>query len=276
MIPQRWLAKIEDATGARSIILPTARYEYQPEQGLVNSYVALAGVNYQYDQLRGAPSVKDNGQERVRFLLVGEADGTDVSADSLRAIAGWGRVKMWTHGSGGKRWAWGRYATMPSMGFTVGDASITLGVSLQLDRLSDWYSEVPVASVHTGLTNPQTFEIINDGNELVHNAIVIVKGTFSSLLITNNSSLIPGTATAYKLQSSRVGTLSSHWLKFDCGENTVSFSTDSGATWTDDSADYIRQAEQVSMMIFVTGPNSITIAGAAGATIEIDLSGAWY
>jgi hypothetical protein len=102
----------------------------------------------------------------------------------------------------------------------------------------------------------------------VRNAIITVKGPFSGLVITN-------TTNGYALASSSVGAASSDWLRFDAGRNTVEFSSDSGATWADDSANFIRTADQVGLMVLDPGANSFDIAGANGADVVFDFAEAW-
>ena len=94
----------------------------------------------------------------------------------------------------------------------------------------------------------------------VKNAIITVKGPFSGLVITN-------TTNGYKLQSSTVGAGASDWLRFDSGRNTVEVSADSGATWADDQANFVRATDQVGLMVLDPGDNSFDVAGANGGTV---------
>ena len=105
----------------------------------------------------------------------------------------------------------------------------------------------------------------------VRNAIITVKGTFGggpNLKITN-------TTTGYVLETIQYGTSSSNWLRFDAGANTIQFSQDSGATWTDDALNFVRAAGQVGLMVMAPGDNSITIVNANGADIVFDFAEAW-
>jgi hypothetical protein len=97
----------------------------------------------------------------------------------------------------------------------------------------------------------------------VKNAVITVKGPFDGLVITN-------TTTGYVLQSSRVATLSSEWLRFDAGRNTVEFSDDSGATWTDDQVNFVRADGQVGLMVIDPGANSIDVEGANGGNVVFE------
>ena len=256
-------------------VFPTHRYEYQQEQPLLASSVALAGANYAFDQLGGAAAVKGNGVEVVRFLDVGAASGINADVDAFKAMQSYGRGRIWTQvaPASGQRWAWARLAAMPSLSFTVEDASVVQPVFVTFERSSDWYGDpIGAAGLFTLSSNPQTITVTNPGTAPVNNAIITVKGTFNGdfagLVITN-------TTTGYVLTSGRVGSASSHWLRFDAGANTVRFSSNSGATWTDDWANFTRTGGQVGLMVMAPGANSITIKDANGADVVFDLAGAW-
>jgi hypothetical protein len=52
-------------------------------------------------------------------------------------------------------------------------------------------------------------------------------------------------------------------------------STDSGGTWVDDTANYIRQDGQVRLMIFPSGVNSLVVTGVTG-DIEVEFTDSWH
>jgi len=252
-------------------VFPTHRYEYQQEQPLLYSMVPLTGANYGFDQMGGGAAIKANGVEVVRFLDVGAASGINADVDRFKAMQTYGRGRIWTQvaPASGLRWAWARLAAMPSLSFTVEDASVVQPVFVTFERFSDWYGDpIGAAGEFTLGSNPQTITVTNPGSTPVKNAIITVKNTFNGLVITN-------TTTGYVLASSRVGAASSDWLRFDAGRNTVQFSSNSGATWADGSANFIRAADQVGLMVMAPGPNSVTIAGANGAAIVFDFAEAW-
>lgn len=270
MSPLRWLSHFENATGTVSVIFPTHRYEWEPSQPLLQSSMQPTGANYSYDQMEGGAAIKGNGMERVRFLDVGDAEDLDDDFDRFKGMMAWGRGKAWTTGASGNRWAWARLSEMPSLSFTV-DNVRHVPVLLLFERFSDWYDAEPIgeAGEFTLDADPDTISVTNPGNADVYNSIVTVKGPFEGLVITNST-------TGYVIESSRVATLSSEWLRFDAGRNTVEFSDDSGATWVDDSANVVRHDAQVALMVMAPGANSVRIDGADTAEVVFDLHGAWH
>jgi len=145
-------------------VFPTHRYEYQQEQPLLASTVQLTGASYGFDQLGGAPSIKGNGVEQVRFLDVGAASGINADIDSFKAMQTYGRGRIWTQTAPGSglRWAWARLAAMPSLSFTVDDASVVAPVFVTFDRFSDWYGDpIGAAGEFTLSSDPQTIVVTN-------------------------------------------------------------------------------------------------------------------
>lgn len=98
---------------------------------------------------------------------------------------------------------------------------------------------------------------------VVKNAVITVKGPFTNPVITN-------TTTGYVLESTRDGVDGTDWLRFDSGRNAVEFSSDSGATWADDQANFVRAAGQVGLMQFAPGANSLTVEGANGGDVLVE------
>lgn len=272
MSPLRWLSRFEKADGSTGITFPTNRYEWESTQPLVQESVQLTGANYKYDMLEGAPAIKDNGTEIVRFYQVGDPANVDDAFDDLKAMLAWGRGKAWTTGASGNRWAWARLSEMPSLSFTV-DNVAHFPIILKFERFSDWYDENPIDEYENAAftvgSDPETVFVTNPGNAPVYNAIITVKGPFSGLVITNDD-------TGYVMESSTVGAGASDWLRFDAGRNTVEVSDDSGATWTDDQANFVRADGQVALWVHAPGANSVTIEGANGADVVFEMHGAHY
>lgn len=97
----------------------------------------------------------------------------------------------------------------------------------------------------------------------VKNAIITIKGPFSAPKITN-------TTNGYVLESSSIGAAGTDWLRFDSGRNTVEISDDSGATWTDDQANFVRSPGQVGLMVIAPGANSLDVEGANGGDVVVE------
>lgn len=270
MSPLRYFSRFEKADGSASVTFPTHRYEWEQSQNLIGSTIQLTGAHYLYDQLEGAPAIKANGIERVRFMSSGLPSEMDDEIDEIKTIMSWGRGKAWSTGASGERWAWMRLTSAPQLSFTVENVS-TFPVILEFERFSDWYDEEPIGeyegAIFTVGTDPETVSVINPGNAPVYNAAITVKGPFSGLVITNDD-------TGYVLETSSVGAGASDWWRADAGRNVVEISDDSGATWTDDQANFVMAPGQVALMVMQAGANSLTIEGANGADVVVEMSGA--
>jgi hypothetical protein len=157
--PLRYLSRFENAAGTQSVTFPTHRYEWEQSQPLLQSSVQLTGAPYMYDQLEGAPALKGNGFERVRFLDVGDAPDIDDDFDRFKAMGTWGRGKVFTTGTSGERWAWARLSEMPSLSFTV-DNVRHVPILLLFERFSDWYG-VAGGGVFSIGSDPETIVVNN-------------------------------------------------------------------------------------------------------------------
>lgn len=280
----RYLSRAESPDATISVTFPRFRGEYEQEQPLIRSSSPLTGQDYSFDQMGEARSLKANGIERVRFLLVDQsATGIDAAIDELKALASLGRVKIFTTGAGdehegdGARWAWARLEMMPTLSLGVRDRQ-SAPVSLSFDRFSDWFSVDPIGPLGEFeiAADPETVEVANPGNAPIYNAIVTVKGAFAGLSISNETALVPGTESPYVLETDSLGAGAADWIRFDAGRNVVEISSDSGATWADDSGNFVRADGQVRLIVFAPGANELTIAGAAGCEIVVEMYGAWH
>lgn len=248
-------------------VFPTYRYEYEQSQALRQSTVQLTGASYDYDQLEGAAALKANGVERVRFLDVGDPDDMNADIDAFKALASYGRGRIWTQTApgSGQRWAWARLAEMPTLSFTVENRRHA-PVFLTFERSSDWYDAEPVgaAGEFAISSDPQTISVTNPGTIAVRNMIITVKDpTAQPFKLTNST-------TGYVIEHNDYGA----WFRFDTGRNTVEYSTDSGATWDDESQFFVRQDGQVGMMVLAPGANSIIVDNVNGGDVIFEFYGA--
>jgi hypothetical protein len=116
----------------------------------------------------------------------------------------------------------------------------------------------------------------NGGNANALDPVIIFKGpATANISLINNSALLPGTSTPYKIESTRVLAASTDWLKFDGRRNEVMRSTNSGATWVDDSGNAVLQAGQLRMMLFKPGANSLVVDNVSG-DIEVIFTEEWH
>jgi hypothetical protein len=249
-------------------VFPTHRYEYEQTQALRQSNVQLTGASYDYDQLEGAAAPKANGNERVRFLDVGDPDDMNADIDMWKSLPSYGRGRIWTQTAPGSglRWAWARLTEMPSLSFTVENRRHA-PVILNFERSSDWYDAEPVGGAGEFAigSDPDTISVTNPGTESVRKMVITVKDpTAQPFKLTNST-------TGYVIEHNNFGA----WFRFDTGRNTVETSTDSGATWDDDSTWFVRQDGQVGMMVLAPGANSIIVDNVNGGDVIFEFYGAY-
>lgn len=274
MAPRRYFIRFEKADGSQVAVFKSNRYEYEQQQSFQLAGMPLTGESYTFDNQGFEPSIKTNASERVKFLDVDENDALDDDIDLFKSIANWGLGKIVTKGANGiERWAWGRPTDMPALTFTV-EQIMHAPIMINFERSSDFFGVA-----HDELFNiadPQTIVVTNNGNATARDPVIILKGpATANVSIINNSALLPGTTTPYKLESTRVLAASTDWLKFDAARNEVMRSTNSGGTWTDDSGNVVLQSGQVRMMIFPPGANSLTIDNVSG-DVEVLFTEAWH
>lgn len=273
-MPTRYFSKFIRSDDSESVSWPGNRFEYEQRQDLLQADMPLVGESYSYDQAGSRAALKSNATETVRFLDVNDADIVDQDIDNFKRILDWGIGKIVTKGAdGSERWAWGRPASMPDISFTVENIR-HWPIVMTFIRSSDFYTvehdeEIDISS------NPQTVSVTVLGNAEVHDVILIVKGPATNPSITNNTALLEGTTTPYKVESTTDPASSSVWLRFNCRTNKVEKSTNSGSTWVDDSDNYVMQDGQLRLMVLKPGVNSLVVAGVTGG-IEVIWTDTWH
>lgn len=265
----RFAQRFETADGTRSFTWPTNHLEHETEQPLATSYAALTGSNYSFDQIGSDATVKDDASERVRFLLVGLPSEQEIMIDRVKEMRSFGRGKLWSKGEGGiMRWAWARMDPMPPFKISWDQIS-AIPVSISFTRNSDWFEESLTVLADTAIAaDPQVVAFNSPGNTDVYDAVVILKGPFTNPNITNPRN-------GMQMGSTTDAAVATTWLRFDAGRMTVGKSTDSGATWADDTANRVLPSTQHRMMVLKSGLNNLSVAGANGGSIYAEWYGAW-
>ncbi len=270
----RYFSRFEKADGLQSRTWPGNRFEYEQRQDLLMADMPLVGESYSYDQAGSRAALKSNAQETVRFLEVNDADLVDDEIDNFKAILDWGIGKIITKGAdGSERWAWGRPVSMPDLSFNVENVR-HFPVVMTFIRSSDFYTDEHDEEIDIS-SDPQTVSVTNEGNAEARDVVIIIKGPATAPVITNNSALLEGTTTPYKLESSTTLAGSVNWLKFDARRNEVMKSANSGSTWTDDSSNLVLQAGQLRLMVFPSGANSLVVENVTGG-IEVEFTDTWH
>lgn len=269
----RYLEKFTDSSGGVSYTFPLSQYEMEQSQPLSVPFSPVTGADYAYNQLATSYAPKGNGIEVVRFLAKSTTEAlVDTEIDNARSklyTAGKGKLYA-LDAAGTRRWAWARLMEMPQVRLAVGNI-LHQPVVLNFQRFSDWYGTTQTSVNVTLNAASQSFTVNNAGNARVFNAIFIVKGTFTDPVVTN-------TTNGYRLKSTRDGSNANHWLKFDAGVNSVSFSTDGGSSYSGDWSNFVRLSGQVGLMVLEPGDNAFTWActGAPSGTLSYSFYPAYH
>lgn len=259
---------------------PRYALEYDATQPLVGSVIDLVGADYVFDQLGDGPALKGPGTHTIRYLLIGLASAIEDEVDDMRAklFRGARGQLIVEADDGSQRQCPARINAMPDIKLATTDRQ-RAPVILVFTQFAD-FQNVDLIDEHDGAVqtivgSPDTILVTNPGNADVLNAKITLKGTFTNPTITNDSLDVPGSTTPWKFETTRDGAAASDWLEIDVGANTVRFSDDSGATWSDDSDNVVLQDGQVGLFALGPGVNSLTITGAGGADIELAFAGTW-
>lgn len=261
---------------------PRYGLEYDSSQPLISAMVDLPGADYAYDQQGDEPAVRGIGTHSVRFMLIGLAAAIEAELDTMRATLYYG-ARGWFYledSNGDQRRCYGRLSSMPDLKLGTRDRQ-RVPVILTFTQLGDFQNITPIdehdGAVQAVATDPATVLVNNPGNARILDGKITIKGPFSGLRITNNSLDVPGgdPPVAYVFETDAVGAAGTDWLEVDAGANTVRISDDSGATWTDDSANVVLQDGQVGLFAFAPGWNDLTVEGLAGGDIEFEFAGGW-
>ena len=250
---------------------PLALYDWDPApQGLSTLYAPLSGAHYDYDQLGDSLAVRRNTMETMRFLVKGtNAEIEDELVECRQKCQRIGRGKLWTLDStGARRWAYARLQSVPEFRL---DNPFVVPVAVTVDRQSDWYDDTETDQTVTMDEASEAFNVTNDGDAQVFNAVFLLKGTFINPVITN-------TTNGYVLESTRDGSAAGHWLRFDAGKRRVEFSSNGGTSYAGDYANFVRQAGQVHLMVLEAGVNAFTatFGGTPSGTLDVNFYPAYH
>ena len=261
----------ESAGGGTVFTFPVYEYAWQTDQGLYTSSVPVVGANYPYDQLGTGRPIKQAAREQLRFMVY-ETDPATVDSDMdsmLSKLLSIGQGKLYvTDRNSVKRWAYARVIAMPTVSWAAGDIFLK-SCQLEYQRPSDWYGTTGYNTDFTIDADPKSITIVNAGNERIYNAILTLKGTYSS------SWTILNTTNGYQVQCTQAGAAASDWLKIDAGQHSVKFSGDSGATYVGKYSTVTLPTTQIALVVLEPGNNAFTVTGANGSTLHVDFYAAY-
>ena len=114
-----------------------------------------------------------------------------------------------------------------------------------------------------------SFSITNSGNAPIYNAIITLAGTYTNPVIRNSTN-------GYQVESATDGSSAAHLLRFDAGRPAVEKSTNTGTSWANDYANFVRQAGQVHLMVLDPGVNNFLVTGCSSGTLELTAYPAYH
>lgn len=265
----RILTTFESSDGLTVVTFPRAEYEWESSQGLYVPAAELVGAGYVYDQLGTGAAPKKAATETLRFVVLEDDPATvDTTTDTIVARAHQiGRGKLYTTDkNGARKWAWARAVSLPSLRWSAGDI-FTRQASIEFRRQSDWYDTSLTTVIGTLNGAPDTFTVTNPGVQRIYNAILTLKGTWTSIAsISNDTS---GYAFTYENDA---GTTANDWVRFDSGSGRCFRSTDGGTTWTDADANLVLASGQAQIMRIDPGANTFTYTdgGTPSGTLTVE------
>ena len=262
--------------GSEDFDFPLAEFSFEWEQDLRTAFASQVGAHGEFDLLRDGTAVKGAGLLRLSFTAFAEHPKTvEATIDEMqKKLFNYGRGKLWTSGLDSSaaeelRWTYARAVAMPQLSWAGGDVtSKRASIGFRCDPF--WYDDTALSgSPFTLNSDPDTFEITNPGNAPIFNALLTLAGTYTNPVIRN-------TTNGYQVESTTDGSSAAHLLQFNAGTGAIRKSTDTGAAWTNDYANYVRQTGQVQLMRLEPGVNAFTVTGCSSGTLAIVGYGAFH
>jgi len=269
--PVRYLEKFESLSAAVSYTFPLKAYEWESVESLRTAFLESVGMDFAYDALRNAPAPRNISNETVRFIVTAAtAASVDTEVDTMKAkMLNIGRGKLFTiDGSSTRRWCYARVVAMPDVRVSV-PALNHVPASIQFQRMSPWFASSITSVVTDTATSPKTFTVTNPGN--VPAKWVEIRFRSDSNAGFTNPALLNST-NGYLFSSTRDSASSSSELKVDTEDLSVKFSTDNGASYTDDFANFTIGSNQGSFFQLEPGDNTIVYTDGGTADLQLEIN----
>lgn len=261
----RMLRRFENQAGTIIYNFPALNAEYESEQGLTLPDTPIIGADYGFDHLGITKGIKGYGTERVRMSIYSKCDVGDIDTefDNLKSKlyrAGLGKGFSQSY-SGNRRWAKMRLSEMPFyavMAIDQPSSAKLLGATAIFKRESDWYGEDAIIDNHLCTAVTQTYTVNNPGNAVADNLSIVLQpltaAGYTNPVVENLTNLD-------KFSTNRDSTATTSRVKLDPTIPFVGNSTTSGASYTDDFANYILPAITQRPLTFhlEPGDNSIRV-----------------
>ena len=255
----------------RSVTLPIVDYELESSQPLRSPLAAIAGADYGFRHRGLEPGLKGFGRERLRCRVLTLNNDPEEVDDDLDALAaglreiGLGILRA-VDENGDYRWCYAALASMPQVRWRAG-MIFSKNVSLDFDRLSDWFAEDEVTATVTIDETPEYFEIENTGNApatwIIFRLVAASSSGFTNPQLENLTN-------GYQWSSTTDAAAVSDELKIDGEEASVEKTADAGVSYANDFANFSLPATQYGFMRLEVGVNSFkyTDGGTPDATLE--------
>lgn len=276
MTGPRYLEKFESADAVLSYTWPNKQLQWETRQEVDAAVSRAIGANYSYSHLGYNPGIKGDAREVVRFMNVQNTPAllnTDI--DTMRGyLYRIGKGKLFTiDGSSVRRWAWAIINSMPQITFSTG-MNRRAPVIIDFSRLSDWMSATQETGSQALSSNITTFTITNDGSAATEEVVIRIRansatGYHSGIVILNQTN-------GHSITWNRAAASADDELKLDAGASTVKYSTNNGATYTDDYANVTLGSQQNAFFLLEPGANQIKVTDGGGGTPDASFEWAFY
>lgn len=269
-----WPIRFEDLAG-NGIDFPTEALEWETSQSFRTAFEEIPFADYQYDLLGTRRGPRDLATESIRFVKIGNS-GPEVFAwiQQLRGLlARVGRGRLWIRdGNGTRYWAYARPSEMPDITFGVAEIR-HVPVTLRFARFSDWYAEHASTESFTVTTSPTAGNLISSGQ--VETAKLVIRLFASAGTVVNPA--LKNQTNGTSIQILRTFSSPNQIEEIDCQNLRVRYSSDGGATWSDDWAKAVIGDTQVVPFMISPGLNVINISFDPSSTSpQLMVTFTWY
>jgi hypothetical protein len=259
----RYLARFESTDGALVVTFGLNAYRWESDQAFRLALSPAAGADWAYDPAGKGRAPLDVAVERVSYLVRAATEAAlETALAELRSrIARIGLGYLIRRDSDGtERRAFARPATMPVISRVPG-SQVAQPVVLEFRRLSHWMATTATTGSTTVTSTPHTWTISNPG-DLPCDAVVFRLRSNSAGPTTDPK--LENLTNGYWWATTRDLTHAYHEIRIDTGRWAVEWSTNDGASYSNDWALASIGATQVGIMRLEPGSNSMRATVASG------------
>jgi hypothetical protein len=271
----RYLEKFTSIDGLTSYTFPLGAYQWETQQQIRNALSQSVGASYSYNHLGVNPAALNDAQETVRFAdKQNTAALLEADIDNLRSkLYSIGKGKLYTLSDDGtRRWAYAQLAGMPKIVVTQVNRRY-VPVIVEFIRSSDWHGTTQETGTQALSANITTFTITNPGNAATEEVVIRIRansatGYHSGIVILNQTN-------GHSITWNRAAASVDDELKLDGGANSTKYSTNNGASYTDDYVNVTLGAQQNALFLLDAGANQIQVTDGGGGTPDASFEWAY-